>query len=166
MIEACKSVHRGNKSAFIVGDMPFGSYQISTEDAVRNAFRLVKEGGAEAIKLEGGEEMASTVRRIVDSGIIVVGHIGLTPQSQAALGGFRVQGKTADKAAQLLNSALALQKAGCSFLVIEAVPSAVASLISQHLTIPTIGIGCGGSCSGQVLVQMDMLGATIGHTPK
>lgn len=166
MVEACKAVARGTTASFIVGDMPFGSYQISPEEAVRNAFRLVKEGNAHAIKLEGGKEMAPVAAKIVQSGIVVMGHIGLTPQSQAALGGFRVQGKTAAKAQELLASAEALQAAGCSFLVIEAVPAAVAKMISRALRIPTIGIGCGADCSGQVLVQMDMLGATAGHIPK
>ena len=158
MVMHCAAVTRAGSAAFVVGDMPFGSYEISREEAVYHAVRLVKEGGVDAVKLEGGIKMADTVAAIVRAGIPVHGHIGLTPQSATQLGGFRLQGKTADSASKLLNDALALQKAGCFSIVLEAVPDRVAKTITENLSIPTIGIGAGVDCSGQVLVWHDMLG--------
>jgi len=166
MVRHCQAVCRGAKSPFIVCDMPFGSYEASIEDAVRNAVRLIAEGNAEAVKLEGGKEMAETIRAITKVGIPVLGHIGLTPQRQSSLGGFRVQGKTMDDAKSLLEDALALQDAGCYGVVLEAMPKEVASFITSQLNILTIGIGAGNGCSGQVLVQQDMLGAFDKFVPK
>ncbi|CAG8812211.1 36288_t:CDS:2, partial [Racocetra persica] len=140
------------------GDMPFGSYETSAKDALRNAIRFIKEGNMEAIKLEGGTEMAKTIQQITNIGIPVLGHIGLTPQRKSSLGGFRVQGKTANKAIKLLDDAKALQRAGCFAIVIEAIPGPVAAYITEQIQIPTIGIGAGSGTSGQVLVQQDMLG--------
>lgn len=166
MLHHCRAVARGAKKPFLVGDMPFGSYQASTEKAVENATRFIKEGNMEAVKLEGGIEMAEVTRRIVRAGIPVLGHIGLTPQSATALGGFRVQGKTAEAAAQLLEDAQALEAAGCFAIVIEAVPDRVAEFITQNISIPTIGIGAGPNTSGQVLVYLDMLGIFDRFVPK
>jgi 3-methyl-2-oxobutanoate hydroxymethyltransferase len=135
-----------------------GSYEISPEQALQSAIRIVKEGRVQSIKLEGGLEMAPTIRKITTAGIPVLGHVGLTPQRQNALGGFRVQGKTAGAAMKVLQDALAVQEAGCFAVVLEAVPAGVAALITQELSIPTIGIGAGSGCSGQVLVQIDMTG--------
>lgn len=135
-----------------------GSYEISPEQALGSAIRMVKEGRVQSIKLEGGKEMAPTIAKITTAGIPVLGHIGLTPQRQNALGGFRVQGKSSDGAMKVLEDALALQKAGCFAIVIEAVPEEIARIITQKLDIPTIGIGAGAGCSGQVLVQTDMVG--------
>ena len=135
-----------------------GSYEISPEQALSSAIRIIKEGRMQAVKLEGGKEMAPTIARITTAGIPVLGHIGLTPQRQHALGGFRVQGKTTSGALNLLDDALALQEAGCLGVVLEAVPAEVAGLITKRLAIPTIGIGAGNGCSGQVLVQVDMTG--------
>lgn len=151
---------------FLVGDLTFGSYETSPREAVASSVRLIREGRVEAVKLEGGKEMATTVRAITQVGIPVLGHIGLTPQRQAALGGFRVQGKTAKSAMELLESALALQEAGCFGIVLEAVPEEVASVITSRLSVPTIGIGAGKYCSGQVLVQLDMLGSFDRFTPR
>ncbi|MFQ5401217.1 MAG: 3-methyl-2-oxobutanoate hydroxymethyltransferase [Anaerolineae bacterium] len=158
MIHHCQAVARGVKYAFLVGDMPFMSYQASTAEAIRNAGRFLKEAGMESVKIEGGREIAPTVEAIVNAGIPVMGHIGLTPQSVSKLGGYRVQGKTADAAVRLLEDALTLEDAGCFSLVLEAVPEPVASAISQRLNIPTIGIGAGAGCDGQVLVYHDILG--------
>lgn len=166
MLHHCQAVARGASIPFLIGDMPFGSYEASPEEAVRNAVRFLKEGGMEAVKLEGGRAMAETVRAIVAAGIPVQGHIGLTPQSISALGGYRVQGKTAASAAKLLGDALALQDAGCFSIVLEAVPAPVAETISQRLRIPTIGIGAGAGCDGQVLVYHDLLGLFDRFTPK
>eukprot|EP00833_Pecoramyces_ruminatium_P006244 jgi/Orpsp1_1/1180276/evm.model.c7180000072759.1 len=166
MVRHCQAVCRGAKSPFIVCDMPFGSYEASIEDAVRNAVRLIAEGNAEAVKLEGGKEMAETIKAITKVGIPVLGHIGLTPQRQSSLGGFRVQGKTFEDAKSLLEDALALQDAGCYGVVLEAMPREVASFITSQLNILTIGIGAGNGCSGQVLVQQDMLGAFDKFVPK
>lgn len=135
-----------------------GTYEISPEQALATAIRFIKEGRVQGIKLEGGKEMAPTIKRITTAGIPVLGHIGLTPQRQNALGGFRVQGKTSSSAMSILEDALAIQEAGCFAMVIEAVPAEVATLISEKLSIPTIGIGAGNGCSGQVLVQVDMTG--------
>ncbi|KAI3659507.1 hypothetical protein MP638_003327 [Amoeboaphelidium occidentale] len=166
MIHHCKAVARGSKTPFIVGDMPFGSYQVSKEKAIENAIRFVQEGKVEAVKLEGGAKMADKIRGIVDAGILVMGHIGLTPQSQVMLGGFRVQGKTADNALKLVEEAKILQDAGCFSIVLEAMPEPVATYITEQLDIPTIGIGAGPNCSGQVLVQQDMLGMFDKFVPK
>ncbi len=158
MLHHCKAVARGASAALLVGDMPFMSYQADVAEAVRNAGRFLKEAGMECVKIEGGSETAATIRAIVRAGIPVMGHIGLTPQTVSQLGGFRIQGKTAASAQSLLKDALALQEAGCFSVVLEAVPAAVASYISQQLTIPTIGIGAGAGCDGQVLVYHDLLG--------
>jgi 3-methyl-2-oxobutanoate hydroxymethyltransferase len=166
MLMLVRAVTRGAKRPLVVGDMPFGSFQVSDEAAVGNAIRLVKEGGAEAIKLEGGQPVLSRVRAIVGAGIPVMGHLGLTPQSATALGGFKAQGRTADKAQQLFADALALQEAGCFAVVLEAVPSEVAARISEALDVPTIGIGAGVDCDGQVLVWHDMLGLYDGRAPR
>ncbi|KAK4549399.1 hypothetical protein LTR36_006396 [Oleoguttula mirabilis] len=158
MILHCRSVARGARSAFIVGDLPMGSYEISSEQALGSAIRMVKEGRVHAIKLEGGVEMAAAISKITTAGIPVLAHVGLTPQRQNALGGFRVQGKSAASALRLLTDALAVQEAGAFAVVLEAVPAEVATLITKKLRIPTIGIGAGNGCSGQVLVQVDMSG--------
>ncbi|KAK2744257.1 hypothetical protein FQN57_004342 [Myotisia sp. PD_48] len=161
MILHCKSVSRAAASSFVVGDMPMGSYEVSPEQGVQSAIRIIKEGRVHAVKLEGGEEMAPTIKRITQAGIPVVAHIGLTPQRQNALGGFRVQGKSTAAAVKLYQDALAVQDAGAFMVVLEAVPAEIATLITNKLQIPTIGIGAGNGCSGQVLVQVDM----IGHYP-
>jgi 3-methyl-2-oxobutanoate hydroxymethyltransferase len=158
MLLHCRSVARGAKHAFLVGDLPMGSYEISPEQAVGSALRFIKEGRVHGVKIEGGEELAPTIKRITQAGIPVVGHIGLTPQRQNALGGFRVQGKTCAGAMKILQDALALQEAGVFMFVFEAMPPEVAALITSKLKVPTIGIGAGNGCSGQVLVQVDMTG--------
>lgn len=158
MLHHCRATSRGTRYGFLVGDMPFMSYQPSVEEAVRNAGRLMKEGGVDAVKLEGGGEMSDVIRAIVTAGIPVMGHIGLTPQSQSKLGGYRIQGKTTDSALKLLEDALLLQEAGCFSMVLEAIPAAVGRAISQRISIPTIGIGAGAGCDGQVLVFHDLLG--------
>ncbi|KAK2613067.1 cell wall biogenesis and architecture protein [Conoideocrella luteorostrata] len=158
MLLHCRSVARATKSAFVIGDLPMGSYEVAPEQAHLTAIRYIKEGRVQGIKLEGGKEMASTIQRITAAGIPVLGHIGLTPQRQNALGGFRVQGKTCKSAMAILEDALAVQEAGCFAAVLEAVPAEVAALITETLSIPTIGIGAGAGCSGQVLVQTDMTG--------
>ncbi len=158
MLHHCKAVARGAQNAFLVGDMPFMSYQTSVREAVHNAGRFLKEAAMDSIKLEGGLEMVPTIEAIAAAGIPVMGHIGLTPQSQSKLGGYRVQGKTALAAKKLLDDALALQDAGCFSIVLEAVPAIVARAISQRVNIPTIGIGAGAGCDGQVLVFHDVLG--------
>jgi 3-methyl-2-oxobutanoate hydroxymethyltransferase len=162
----CKAVTRGATSSFIVADMPFGSYEICTEDAVRNAIRLIKEGNAHAVKLEGGRRIAPKVKAIVDIGIPVMGHIGLTPQSLNALGGYKVQGKTSEAAMDIVRDARALEEAGCYALVIESVPQKIAEIITNILSIPTIGIGAGNKTSGQILVWHDMFGLFQDFTPK
>ncbi|KAF2628728.1 ketopantoate hydroxymethyltransferase [Macroventuria anomochaeta] len=158
MILHCKSVARATKGAFTVGDLPMGSYEISPEQALASAIRVIKEGRVKAVKLEGGKDMAPTIAKITGAGIPVLAHIGLTPQRQNALGGFRVQGKTISSAAKFLEDALAVQEAGAFAMVVEAVPAEVAELVTSKLNVPTIGIGAGNGCSGQVLVQVDMLG--------
>ncbi|KAF7905716.1 hypothetical protein BELL_1395g00020 [Botrytis elliptica] len=158
MLMHCRSVSRAAKAAFTVGDLPMGSYEISPEQALESAFRFVKEGRMQGIKLEGGAEMAPTIKKLTTAGIPVLGHIGLTPQRQNSLGGFRVQGKTCAGALKVLEDALAVQEAGAFATVVEAVPQEVAKLITEKLSIPTIGIGAGNGCSGQVLVQVDMTG--------
>ena len=166
MIHHCKMVARGTEHAFLIGDMPFMSYQTGPSDAIRNAGRFLKEGGMEAVKLEGGEVTVDLVRAIVNSGISVMGHIGLTPQSVTQFGGYRVQGKTAESAKRLVSDALKLQEAGCFSIVLEAIPASVAEIITGKLSIPTIGIGAGKKCDGQVLVYHDLLGLYQDFTPK
>ncbi|KYO63794.1 3-methyl-2-oxobutanoate hydroxymethyltransferase [Thermovenabulum gondwanense] len=166
MIHHIKPVVRGAHDAMIVGDMPFGSYNQSPEQAVYNATRLMKEGGCDVVKLEGGKEVADKVKAIVDGGIPVMGHIGLTPQTISKLGGFKVQGKTVDSAKSLLEDALVLQEAGAFSLVIECVPEELGKLITEKVKIPTIGIGAGKYCDGQVLVFHDMVGLFEKFLPK
>jgi 3-methyl-2-oxobutanoate hydroxymethyltransferase len=166
MLFLTRTVSRQARRPLVVGDMPFGSYQVSDEDAVRNAIRFVKEAGADIVKLEGAGPMTSRARTIVESGIPVMGHIGLTPQSATMLGGFKTQGRTADAARRLVFDAHALEDAGCCTLVLEAVPAPVAARITVELSIPTIGIGAGPDCDGQVLVYHDLLGLTEGHLPR
>jgi len=166
MLHHARAVSRGASKALLVGDMPFMSYQADTSDAVRNAGRFLQEAGMDAVKLEGGRRYADTVRAVVRAGIPVQGHIGLTPQSIHALGGFRVQGRSAAAARVLLEDALALEEAGCFSLVLESVPDRLGAYITEHLGIPTIGIGAGPGTSGQVLVVHDMLGLYDGRSPK
>ena len=167
MIHHTKAVTRGARNALVVADMPFMSYQTSIYDAVVNAGRLIKEGGASAVKLEGGAEVCKQIRAIVDSSIPVVAHLGLTPQSVNAFGGFKVQGKTFDRAKQIIEDAIKIQEAGAFAVVLECVPAKLAEIITKKLDITaTIGIGAGNGCDGQVLVYQDMLGLTTGHTPK
>jgi len=166
MVYHCAAVRRGTERAHLVGDMPFGSYQASADEAVKNAIRLVSEGGVEAVKLEGGAEYAEIVRRIVRAGVPVMGHIGLTPQSVHKLGGYVVQGRTEEKAAKLLADAKALEEAGCYSLILEAMPAEVAAEITRSVSIPVIGIGAGANCDGQVLVIYDLLGMNPDFSPK
>lgn len=161
-----RAVTRGAKRAHVVGDMPFMSYQTSVDEAVKNAGRLVAEGGAESVKLEGGAEFADVVRKIVRAGIPVMGHIGLTPQTVHKMGGYVIQGRDEEKAERLLADAKALEEAGCTSLVLEGIPAEVAARITAALTIPTIGIGAGPSCDGQVLVIYDLLGMDPSFSPK
>jgi 3-methyl-2-oxobutanoate hydroxymethyltransferase len=161
MLMLTRAVVRGVRHALVIGDMPFGSYQVSDVSAVENAIRFVKESGADAVKLEGAA--SSRVAAIVTAGIPVVGHLGLTPQSATLLGGFRAQGRTAEQARRLCQDALALERAGCCAIVLEAIPDTVASRITEALRVPTIGIGAGASCDGQVLVWHDLLGLTDGR---
>lgn len=166
MLHHCRAVARGAQRALLIGDMPFMSYQVERVEAIRNAGRFLKEANMDAVKLEGGHEVVDTVRAIVEAGIPVMGHIGLTPQTATKLGGYKVQGKTAAAAQRLLEDALALEAAGCFALVLEAVPAQVGRAITQKLTIPTIGIGAGPDCDGQVLVFHDLLGLFDRFTPK
>ena len=166
MVHHGKAVARACKRALVVVDMPFMTYQVSAEEAMRNAALLVQETGATAVKLEGGIEVAATVRRIVEAGIPVIGHIGLTPQHIGQLGGFTVQGQDERKARKLISDALALQEAGACALVLEAIPWQLAQIITQNLRIPTIGIGAGIHCSGQVLVFHDILGLQTEIKPR
>jgi 3-methyl-2-oxobutanoate hydroxymethyltransferase len=159
-------VTRGAKRPIVIADMPFGSYETSNEQAVTNAIRLVKDGGADAVKLERGGTSVERAKAIVDAGIPVMGHVGLTPQTATVLGGFKAQGRTADRAQQLIDDAVALQDAGCFAVVLEAVPAAVAEAATRALAVPTIGIGAGGATDGQVLVWHDMLGYYDGHAPR
>jgi 3-methyl-2-oxobutanoate hydroxymethyltransferase len=158
MLVLTRAVTRGAVRPLVVADMPFGSFQVSDEEALANAIRFVKEGGADAVKLEGAGATLSRVRTIVDAGIPVMGHIGLTPQSATMLGGFKAQGRTAAKARRLFSDAQALERAGCFSLVLEAVPAPVGARITEAVSIPTIGIGAGAGCDGQVLVYHDLLG--------
>jgi len=166
MIFMTRAVASSVRRPLVVGDMPFGSYQVSDASAVRNAVRFIKEGRADTVKLEGAGRMLPRVRAIVESGIPVMGHLGLTPQSATALGGYKAQGRTAERARRMVEDALALQEAGCYSLVLEAVPTPVADRITALLEIPTIGIGAGPGCDGQVLVYHDLLGLTEGHTAR
>jgi len=166
MIHHAKAARRGTKYAFLIGDMPFGSYQISKEEAIRNAARFMKEAGCEAVKLEGGYEAAEATKAIVEAGIPVLGHIGLTPQTMSKLGGFKVQGKDAEAAKKLIDEALMLEKAGCFAVVLECVPDLVAKMITGKIKIPTISCGAGKYCDGQVLVTNDMVGLFDRFTPK
>jgi 3-methyl-2-oxobutanoate hydroxymethyltransferase len=166
MIYHCRAVARGTERALLVGDMPFLSFQLSPEQALKNAGRFLSEGGAQAVKLEGGVDAAETIRRIVSVGIPVVGHVGLLPQSVHAMGGFRVQGKTVEAAAAVLADAHAVAEAGAFALVLEGIPSDLAERITREIDIPTIGIGAGAACDGQVLVCYDLLGLTPNLRPK
>lgn len=166
MLHHVKAVTRGAKRALIVGDMPFMTYHCSIPEALKNAGRFLQEGGCQAVKLEGGEVIAETVKKIVDCGIPVMGHLGLTPQAIYQLGGFRAQGKTRETAAQLLKDARALEQAGAFAIVLETVPAELAKLISEKVTVPTIGIGAGADCDGQVQVVHDLLGLYSDFVPK
>ncbi len=166
IVQHTRAVRRGVHRALLVADMPYGSYHTSADDAVRVALRLVKEGGAEAVKLEGGVRRAPLVKRLVDEEIAVMGHIGLTPQSVNKLGGYRVQGKTAETARALIEDARALEEAGAFAIVLEVVPREIAAIITESISIPTIGIGAGVNCDIQVLVLHDMLGLTFDKTAR
>jgi 3-methyl-2-oxobutanoate hydroxymethyltransferase len=166
MLHHIKTVVRGTEKAHIIGDMPFMSYHADVSEAIRNAGRILKEGGAQSVKLEGGQEMAETVNRIVKSGIPVMGHVGLTPQSVNQLGGYRVQGRTINDAIGLMEDTRALEEAGAYAVVLECVPAALSQMITDRLRIPTIGIGAGVGCDGQVQVLHDFLGLFTDHLPK
>ena len=166
MIHHTKAVVRGSKNAMVIGDMPFMSYHISEEQALSNAARFIQEGGAQAVKLEGGVNTADKIKRIVDCGIPVMSHIGLTPQSVNQLGGYKIQGKDAETAKKLLEDAKAIEQAGAFAVVLETVPAALAAFISQSISIPTIGIGAGAGCDGQVQVVSDILGLFTDFVPK
>ena len=166
MLHHARAVARGAKAPLLVGDMPFMSYQVSVEDALRNAGRFLQQGSMDAVKLEGGRERADAVRAIVNAGIPVMGHLGLTPQSVHQLGGFRAQGKTASAAKRLIEDAQILEEAGAFSVVLESVPARLAEYISKKISIPTIGIGAGAGCDGQVLVTHDLLGLFERFTPK
>jgi len=161
-----RAVVRGAKRPLVIADMPFGSFQASDEAAVENAVRFVKEAGADAVKLEGAGPTLSRVQAIVGAGVPVMGHVGLTPQSATMLGGFKAQGRTAEKAERLYEDALALEAAGCFAIVLEAVPAPVAAAVTEALRVPTIGIGAGAACDGQVLVWHDLLGLYEGKAPR
>jgi len=166
MLHHTKAVVRGTKQAMVIGDMPFMTYHISVDDALKNAARFIQEGGAQAVKLEGGVTVAEKVRRIVECGIPVMGHIGLTPQSIHQFGGFKVQGKTAEAAARMLEDAKTIEEAGAFAIVLETIPAPLATLITQKVSIPTIGIGAGIGCDGQVQVINDILGSFTDFVPK
>jgi len=166
MLHHTKAVVRGTKQAMVIGDMPFMTYHVSVEDCLRNAARFIQEAGAQAVKLEGGVTVAEKVKRVVECGIPVMGHIGLTPQSIHQFGGFRVQGRTPEAATRLLKDAQALEEAGAFSIVLETVPAPLATLITQKLSIPTIGIGAGIGCDGQVQVINDILGSFADFVPK
>jgi len=166
MIHHTKAVVRGAKHALVVGDMPFMTYHVSVEDALRNAARFIQEGGAQAVKLEGGETVADKVKRMVECGMPVMGHIGLTPQSVHQFGGFKVQGRTPEAAVRLLNDARALDEAGVFGIVLETVPAPLSKLITETVSVPTIGIGAGPHCDGQVQVVNDILGLFTDFVPK
>src|SRR5277367_2928737 len=166
MLHHVKAVRRGVKHALLLADMPYGSYQVDAEDGLRNATRFVKEGGAEVVKIEGGEMRADVIRRIIDAEIPVAGHIGLTPQSVNVMGGYKVQGKDLGGIEQLMRDALALDRAGVACLVLEGIPREVAAMITAEVNTPTIGIGAGPDCDGQVLVIHDLVNLTFGHPAK
>ncbi|NQT66648.1 MAG: 3-methyl-2-oxobutanoate hydroxymethyltransferase [Actinobacteria bacterium] len=166
MIHHCRAVTRGVKRAMVIGDMPFMSYQASSEEAVRNAGRFLKEAGVEAVKLEGGKEVFKTIKMIVDAGIPVMGHLGLTPQSVYKLGGYGVRGKDKEQALKMLEDARGLEEVGVFSIVLEKIPAKLAKKITQQIDVPTIGIGAGVDCDGQVLVTHDMLGLFEGFKPK
>lgn len=166
MLHHTKAVTRGAKNALVIGDMPFLSYHISVEEAIRNAGRFIKEAGANAVKLEGGREMLPQIKGIIAAKIPVIGHIGLTPQSVNAMGGFKVQGKNEAAAKEMIEDALALEQAGVSAIVLECIPAKLAKIVSDKLRIPTIGIGAGVDCDGQVLVINDIVGAYDELSPK
>jgi 3-methyl-2-oxobutanoate hydroxymethyltransferase len=166
MISATRAVKRAVKRALVVGDMPFGSYQDRTDRAVKAAIRFVKEGGAEAVKLEGGAGRAHIVKAIASAEIPVVGHMGLTPQSMLRMGGFRVQGRSMEAARELIEDALALERAGAFAVVLEGIPAEISRIITDRISIPTIGIGAGPDCDGQILVFTDLVGLTFGHKAK
>jgi 3-methyl-2-oxobutanoate hydroxymethyltransferase len=166
MLVLTRAVNRGARRPLVIADLPFGSYHVSDEQALETAVRFLKEAGADAVKLEGAGPMLSRVRALTDAGIPVVGHIGLTPQTATMLGGFKAQGRSAAKAVRLYEDALALEAAGCFLLVLEAVPAPVAARITEALEIPTIGIGAGATCDGQVLVWHDLLGLYEGTPPR
>jgi len=166
MLHHARAVRRGTKHALLVADMPFGSYHSDNAESLRNAVRFVKEAGVEAVKIEGGERRLELIARLTESEIPVMGHVGLTPQSVNALGGYRVQGKTTDSAEQLLRDARAVEAAGAFAVVLEAVPRELAAQITRELRIPIIGIGAGPDCDGQILVVHDLLGLTFDQTPK
>jgi len=161
-----KAVRRGAPDVFVVGDMPFGSYHASDSDAVANAVRFVKEANMDAIKLEGGERVASKIRAITDAGIVVIGHVGLTPQSSSALGGFKAQGRTAESAEAIIADSIAVEKAGARLLLVEAIPPELASAITKIVKIPVLGIGAGADIDGQVMICGDILGYFQAFTPK
>ena len=165
-IEHCQAVRRGAPNTFVVGDMPFGSYQVSDEEAARNAIRFLKEGGVDAIKLEGGKSVTSRIRAIRDCGILVFAHIGLTPQSSGVLGGHKAQGRTVESARAVLEDALAVQEAGANFLLVEAVPPEVTAQIHKMLDIPVYSIGAGSPCDGQLTIFADTIGMFQAFTPK
>ncbi|MBQ1281777.1 MAG: 3-methyl-2-oxobutanoate hydroxymethyltransferase [Oscillospiraceae bacterium] len=165
-IDHCQAVRRGAPNTFIVGDMPFGSYQVSDEEAAANAIRFLKEGGVDAIKLEGGKSVASRIRAIRNCGIVVCGHIGLTPQSSGVLGGHKAQGRTVDSARAVLEDALAVQEAGANFILVEAVPPEVTAEIHKLLSIPVYSIGAGAPCDGQLTIFADTIGMFQAFTPK
>jgi 3-methyl-2-oxobutanoate hydroxymethyltransferase len=166
MLHHCRAVARGATYALLIGDMPFMSYQASVQDAVRNAGRFLQEAGMDAVKLEGGRERLEAIRAIVSAGMPLMGHLGLTPQSVHQFGGFRAQGKEAATAKRLVEDALLLEEAGCFSIVLESIPSRLGGLVSERLTIPTIGIGAGPACDGQVLVTHDLLGMFDRFTPR
>ena len=166
MLHHTRAVRKGTRRALVVADMPFGSYHAEISESVRNAVRFVKEAGAEAVKVEGGERRLELIARVTESEIPVMGHVGLTPQSLHAMGGFKVQGKTPDAAEQLVRDARAVEAAGAFAIVLEGIPRELAALITRELRVPTIGIGAGPECDGQILVINDLLGLTFGPVPK
>ena len=166
MLHHAGAVSRGTKRALVIGDMPFGSYQVSTRQAVANGVRFFKEAGCDCIKLEGGQDVCDAVRALVRAGVPVMGHLGLTPQTAGQLGGFKVQGKDMTAARKLVADAVALEAAGAFAMVLECVPGSLAQVITEIVTVPTIGIGAGAGCDGQVLVTHDLLGMTSGYVPR
>jgi len=166
MLHHVRAVRRGVKDALLIADMPYGSYHATAEEAIHNATRFVKEGGAEAVKMEGGEKRVDVIRRVIDAEIPVAGHIGLTPQSVNVMGGYKVQGKTLNAVEQLMRDAVALDRAGVACIYLEGIPREVAAMITAEVETPTIGIGAGPDCDGQVLVFHDLVNLTFGHAAK